>query len=109
MTVNVHHRRRDLNKQVCLNPLDFLELDPDGFEKRWITRIGGFGLFATKQLRKGDFVLNYRGVHCDDAPSNLYVYAFETSTNQSQCIDATDEAHSGLGRCINDIDPLYYS
>lgn len=94
------------DKEILSTATEFLNKDPDGFEKRWIDRLKGFGLFATQAFRTGDFLLNYLGRHIDEAPSDPYVYQYQISTGEKRCIDARIESESGLARYINDVDPF---
>ena len=51
-----------LSVQPDANDIEkYLREDPEGFEKRHINDIKGFGLFATQLFKKGDFLLFYRG------------------------------------------------
>jgi len=92
------------------NPIEFLDSDPDGFEKQWVNEIDGFGLFAKKTFDHGDFLLNYRGIHyetSDSSPSNPYSYEYEAPVGRTLCIDAADASTAGMARYVNDVDPFH--
>lgn len=86
----------------------YLDKDPDGIEVRkvdYLSNVNGSGLFATKDFQRNDFIVNYRGVHCESAESDPFVYKYEFN-GKTRFIDARDPK-SGLGRYVNDIDPYH--
>ena len=83
----------------------YLNEDPPGISRRETDYSGGFGLFADRQFDKDEYIINYRGLHVDEAEAGPYVYNYALNGTTTKCIDAGDE-NSGLGRFINDIDPF---
>jgi hypothetical protein len=85
----------------------YVNEDPDSFEIKE-TDYAGKGLFAKKDFKKNDFLLNYRGKLAsggEDGPGE-YIFQFdEPKTKVTYTIDATEE-NSGLARFINDIDSI---
>ena len=43
------------------NESRFLTQDPEGFQKTFCSKEKGYGLIATRNFKKGDFLLFYRG------------------------------------------------
>ncbi|XP_072022446.1 uncharacterized protein [Amphiura filiformis] len=83
-----------------------LSQDQPGFEEKYINQYIGYGLFATRNFSKGDFLLEYRGVHRPDTAAetddvdNTYVFEYRHN-GEDMLIDATDP-NSCLARYIND-------
>lgn len=100
--------RRNVTIQV--DPVDFINCDPQGIKKQRISYAEGYGLFATQDFEKGAHIVNYRGIHsdeiCEDLQTDPYVYAYQLSTGDYSFIDARAE-NCGLGRFINDIDAIH--
>ena len=104
--------------QLEIDPSIYLESDPPGFITKPVDYISenlgrAIGLFADRDFKSGEFLLNYRGERNNDAPINPYVYEYEctstsTSGRQMSCIDARNP-ESGLGRFINDKDPHHHA
>ena len=54
----------------CDDIEEYLWSDPQGFEKRIIDEVKGFGLVATRLFEKGQFLLFYRGEHLTESVYN---------------------------------------
>eukprot|EP00057_Strongylocentrotus_purpuratus_P015041 XP_011669515.1 PREDICTED: uncharacterized protein LOC100890715 isoform X2 [Strongylocentrotus purpuratus] len=96
-------RPEDLAREYCEQGTD-----PNGFEKRHINDVIGYGLFATRSFSKGDFLLEYRGIrscvddHNDEGTREPEPYVFYYDyMGKTYRIDAWDP-DSGLARYIND-------
>lgn len=93
--------------------IDCIKSDTDqpGFEERFISDYIGKGVFATREFKNGDFLLQYKGElisakegeqrekeYSSEQGSFLYFFQWKGATF---CIDATFS--SGLGRMVNDL------
>ena len=71
----------------------------------WIESVNGYGLVTERNILKGDFVCNYRGIHSQKGDSkNPMVFGYEHD-GQDYFIDASD-LESGLARFVNDVDAI---
>lgn len=96
--------RRNVGPTIVLDPLDYLDCDPLQLVRRDCPEIEGFGLFADKEFKKDEFLINYRGKHSLTHPNvGTYVFAVQ---KPKRFVDATEE-DSGLARYINDKDPFH--
>eukprot|EP00057_Strongylocentrotus_purpuratus_P015924 XP_011670398.1 PREDICTED: uncharacterized protein LOC105441195 [Strongylocentrotus purpuratus] len=74
-------RRRVSPEQVAKKWCQISQ-DQSGFQKKYINQYIGYGLFATRDFSKGDFLLEYRGVHRPDTAAetddvdNTYVFEY---------------------------------
>ncbi|XP_053389498.1 uncharacterized protein LOC123565665 [Mercenaria mercenaria] len=85
---------------------------PERFSLKYISDYKGFGVFATKNFRRGDFILEYRGsliakedaevLELKHARAGEGCFMFFFSFNGKQmCYDAT-ETHDSMARFAND-------
>ena len=82
----------------------FANSDPDWLEVKVVSKSIGLGVFATKELQKGDFIVNYRGELSLERKIGAAIFGIEWR-NKLWTIDATDEI--SFGRFINDTDPFH--
>ncbi|XP_057309464.1 uncharacterized protein LOC130647571 isoform X2 [Hydractinia symbiolongicarpus] len=92
--------------------------DPDDLVIKYINPFIGSGVFTTKDLHKGDFILEYAGerISNDEADKREAEYAKNgtgcyiyfniiSSNNTTFCIDATNSVQ--IGRIVNDAPTKY--
>ncbi|XP_065656706.1 histone-lysine N-methyltransferase Set8-like isoform X2 [Hydra vulgaris] len=86
--------------------------DPDFIYKKFINKTKGYGVFACKNIQKGEFIVHYRGDLClkcemiekekvyEQTNAGSYVYDF-MHNNIEYSIDATSHEEY-LARYVND-------
>ena len=85
------------------NPFNFKDKDPEHFEVREVPGAGK-GLFASKDFRKGEFLITYRGTIKIVSADNPY--SFDTGPPEDLIVYSSDDL-SCIARFINDIDPFH--
>ncbi|XP_071855059.1 uncharacterized protein [Apostichopus japonicus] len=98
--------RSNKNQQQPTAYADFMKKkkDPSGFEVKYVSEAVGYGLFATADFEKGEFLLEYSGVlrhayQVGEEEDTTFIFFFQ-SGQDSMCIDATHS--TGKGKYCND-------
>ncbi|XP_071820075.1 uncharacterized protein [Apostichopus japonicus] len=98
--------RSNKNQQQPTAYADFIKKkkDPSGFEVKYVSEEVGYGLFATADFEKGEFLLEYSGVlrhayQVGEEEDTTFIFFFQ-SGQDSMCIDATHS--TGKGKYCND-------
>eukprot|EP00111_Clytia_hemisphaerica_P016005 TCONS_00047342-protein len=103
-------KREEVDKLNKLKALEYItkEEDPEYIEKLFIGHSIGFGVFAKRNIKKGEFVASYEGERITHAEGSKrlqedtdrsYLY-FVAHKREKFCIDASKVDR--LGRYIND-------
>lgn len=93
----------DVAKQCCM-----LDKDRDGLEKRFVSEFIGYGVFATQDFRKGDFLVEYCGKLISGKAEEIthnYLFGYKFDGKQFW-IDGFDTER--LGRYVNDAEAGTY-
>ena len=96
----------------CDDIEQFLWCDPQGFEKRLINEVKGFGLVATRLFRKGEFLLFYRGERLTEAVYNKRLDVSDATI--SSCLTSLNSQgiqvvfRRGMSTCLRTWSPCFW-